>query len=187
MPAFPRLRSREFRCERAFLQAPAPPPPATSTQGGGAGSASDVPTVSAADLYANANRDRSSNKYDIALQEFQDYLRWYGNTELAPNAQYYIGAIHYNQGAFDLAVNDFDAVLERYSENNKTPDALYQKGLALQKMGRLTDGANEFAELIKRYPKNDLAARACDQRKAMGLNCGVPRAPETKTPPKKKK
>ena len=61
-------------------------------------------------------------------------------------------------------------MLEKYPDNNKTADALYSKGVALVKLGRLTDGADEFAELIKRSPKNDLAVKACDQRKAMGLS-----------------
>lgn len=172
------------------LQSPPPPPPTTSgvgTPATGGAVAPDTPTMSASDLYGNANRDRGSNKYDIALQEYQDYLRWYGNTDLAPNAQFYIGVIHYNQGQYDDAVNDFDVVLEKYPENPKTPDALYQKGLALQKLKRLTDSHTEFLELIKRYPKNDLSTQACDKLKAMGYNCGVPKTPATKTPAKKKK
>ena len=80
-----------------ILQAPpAPPPPATeSTIGTGAPPTIDPPTVSATDLYNNATRDRSSGKLDLALNEFLDYLKWYGNTDLAANAQYYIASIHY--------------------------------------------------------------------------------------------
>jgi tol-pal system protein YbgF len=178
------------------LQSPPPAPPTTTSGGGampagGAGSAApdSTPTIGATELYANANRDRGSGKYDIAIQEYQDYLRWYGNTDYAPNAQFYIGVCHYNQAKYEEAVNDFDVVLEKYPENNKTPDALFQKGLALQKMSRLTDSHTEFLELIKRYPKNDNATRACDQLKTMGYNCGVPRtsSPATKAPAKKKK
>src|SRR5215471_6993488 len=60
--------------------APAPPPPGTSgpggagTMAGGAGisapPANDAPTISATDLYANANRDRTGGKLDLALQEY---------------------------------------------------------------------------------------------------------------------
>jgi hypothetical protein len=46
--------------------------------------------------------------------------------------------------------------------------------MALVKLGRRTDGADEFTELMKRFPKSDLAVKACDQRKSMGLNCTVP-------------
>jgi TolA-binding protein len=67
-------------------------------------------------------------------------------------------------------------VLEKYPNNSKTADAMYAKGMALVKLGRRTDGADEFAQLIKDNPKSDLATKACDQRKSMGLNCAVPRA-----------
>jgi tol-pal system protein YbgF len=156
------------------LQAPPPPPPAQTAVGGTAAPA-ETPTISATDLYANAMRDRSGGKLDLALQEFSDYLKWYGNTELAPNAQFYIATIHSSQGDYDNAVQEFDMVLEKYPDNNKTSDALYNKGLVLTKMGRRTDGAQEYRELIKRFPTNELSKRACEQLKGMGLSCG-PRA-----------
>jgi len=116
----------------------------------------------ATDLYSNARRDMSGGKLDLALEEFSDYLKWYGNTDLAPNAQYYMAYIHSSQGDYDNAVKEFDMVLEKYPDNNKTPDSLYNKGLALTKMGRRTDGAQEYRELIQRFPANDLSKRACD-------------------------
>src|SRR5271157_76906 len=160
-----------------ILQTPPPPPTAATGVGDAAAAVPDTPTISAQDLYANANRDRGSKKYDLALQEYQQYLKWYGNTDLAANAQFYIGDIHYRQKNFDQAVQDFDVVIEKYSENNKTPDAIYSKGLALKSLSRLTESHSEFLELIKLYPRNDLAAQACDQLKSMGYNCPAPKAP----------
>jgi tol-pal system protein YbgF len=129
----------------------------------------------------------SGGKLDLALQEFSDYLKWYGSTDLAPNAQFYIASIHSSQGDYEQAVAEFDKVLEKYPDNNKTPDALYNKGLALTKMGRRTDGAQEYLELIQRFPSNDLAKRACDQRKSMGLSCGTRAATPAKSAPKRTK
>jgi TolA-binding protein len=169
----------------AVLQAPPPPPPpaATNPAMGGGGVPGLAPTANAApepcppagQLYPDANSDRTAGKYDLALKEYADYLRCYGNLPLAPNAQFYIGTVHALQGDNDSAVKDFDVVLEKYPDNNKTAEALYSKGLALVKLGRLTDGGNEFSEVIKRFSaKNpDLAAKACEQRKAMALGCGV--------------
>jgi TolA-binding protein len=155
----------------------APPPPAPSQSGAPvSGSAQDLPTISATDLYANADRDRLGGKLDLALSEFSDYLRWYGNTDMAPYAQYYIGWIHASQGANEDAVKDYDLVLEKYPDNKKTPDALFGKGQALVKLGRRTDANKEYQELMKRFPKSDLAPRACDQAKALGFNCGSARA-----------
>jgi tol-pal system protein YbgF len=143
------------------MQAPALPPPG----------ASGPPPMPAETLYQNALRDRSGGKPQLALQQFTDYLKYYSDTDLAPNAQYYIGEIHFSQGDLDVALKEFDLVLEKYADNNKTPDALYMKGLTLVKMGKRTQGAEEFQELAKRFPATFLATKACSQLKEMGLRC----------------
>jgi tol-pal system protein YbgF len=156
------------------IQAPAPAPPTGPATGSenGPSTAASVPPVQSSTLYANAMRDRSGGKPDLSLQEFNDYLKYYGNTDLAPNAQYYIAEIHLGQNKLDDALQEFDMVLEKYPDNNKTPDALYQKGITLVKMGKRTQGKQEFCELAKRFPSNDLAGRAKTQVKNLGLTCG---------------
>jgi TolA-binding protein len=168
-----------------ILQAPPSPPPPTAggpTIGGsGAPPTIGAPTVSATDLYSNAQRDRSSGKLDLALNEYSDYLKWYGNTDLAANAQYYIAYIHYSQADYDDALREFDLVLEKYpSDNNKIPDALFYKGMTLTRMGKRTAGAEEFKELYKRFPSSDLARQACSQLVSMGLRCASTGAAATK-------
>jgi TolA-binding protein len=160
------------------LQAPpAAPPPSPSGTGPGPAAAIETPTISATDLYNNAQRDRSSGKLDLAAQEFADYLKWYGTREMAPNAQFYIAYIHYSQANYDEALKEFDMVLEKYADdNNKRPDALYYKGMTLLRLGRRTQGAEEFKELLKRYPNHDLARQACSQLTTMGLKCAAARA-----------
>jgi tol-pal system protein YbgF len=172
------------------MSAPAPPPPASGggapgdpgAAAGGPPPANSAPTISASDLYNNANRDRNGGKFDLALQEYSDYLKWYGNTDLAPNAQYYIAWIHASQGDYGNAIREYDLVLEKYPDNNKTPDAMYGKGVALSRMGRRTDGSREFQELIKRFPTNGLAGQACTQLTNMGLKC--PSGRPAAAPPK---
>lgn len=155
------------------IQTPAAPPPAAGTSlGPPPAAAGNVPPVPAETLYQNAMRDRSGGKDDLALQEFSDYLKYYGNTDLAPNAQFYVGEIHLRQGNFDDALREFDMVLEKYPDNNKTADALYMKGRTLVQMGKRTQGKQEFCELVKRFPSSDLAGKARSQVKALGLTCG---------------
>ena len=167
-----------------ILQAPPPPPPPGPTGSAIAPGAPtlDSPTVSATDLYTNAQRDRSSGKLDLALNEFSDYLKWYGNTDLAANAQFYIAYIHYSQGDYDDALREFDLVLEKYpSDNNKVPESLYYKGMTLTRLGKRTAGAEEFKELYKRFPNHDLARQACSQLQSMGLRCASTGAAASKS------
>ena len=164
------------------MQAPAAAPPPGN--GGGPGvsppAAENAPPVPATTLYQNAMRDRSGGKDDLALQEFSDYLKYYGNSEFAPNAQFYVAELHLKQNDLDNALREFDMVLERYPDNNKTPDALYMKGATLVKMGKRTQGKQEFCELVKRFPANDLAGRARTQVKTLGLTCGPTPSGHTK-------
>src|SRR5271168_625813 len=62
------------------------------------------PPPSADTLYSNGLRDITSGKYDLARSEFQDYLKFYGETDLASNAQFYLGEIAYSQRQYDTAV-----------------------------------------------------------------------------------
>jgi TolA-binding protein len=167
------------------LQAPPAPPPQTGAPGGmpasGGSASADTPTMPLKELYENANRDREGGKFDLALQEYTDLLRWYGNTDLAPNAQYYIAWIHYAQGDYETAVKEYDLVLEKYPDtNNKMADAFYGKGMALMKLGRRTEANREFQELRKRFPNSSLAQQACRQIVSLGYQCGSVRA----APPK---
>jgi tol-pal system protein YbgF len=170
------------------LQAPPPPPPSATGGGTTSGGSPDTPPMSAQKLYETARGDYGGGKYDLAIQEFNDYLKYYGNTDLAPNAQFYIAMIHYGQKNYEDAVKEFDMVLEKYPDNNKTAEALLYKGRALVKMpGHKTDGASEFMEVIRRFPKSDEAVQACNERKTLGLNCGAPAATTSRGSAKRKK
>ena len=132
-------------------------------------------------LYDDAMRDKGGGNLDLALQGFDDYLKYFGATDLAPNAQFQVGEIYYQKNDFENAIKSFDLVLERWPENNKTPDAHYMKGMSLLKSGKRTAAGKEFLDVIDGYPTSDAAAKARTQRKALGLS--VPAA----APAKKRK
>src|SRR5438132_6040948 len=44
-------------------------------------------------LYNNALRDYNAAKYDLASQEFTDYIKYYPNTDLAGNSHFYLADI----------------------------------------------------------------------------------------------
>jgi tol-pal system protein YbgF len=115
-------------------------------------------------------RDRSGGNVELAMQGFQEYLKWFSKTELAPDAQYYVGELYFNRGEFTDAVSAFDAVLERYPENKKTPDAMYMKGMALLKANQRNEAAREFLNVIQKYPNAEVTAKARAQRRALGLS-----------------
>src|SRR6266581_6507684 len=66
-------------------------PTAGAVPPSGSSAAPSGPAPSANTLYDNGLRDIQTGKYDLARSEFQDYLKYYGETELASNAQFYLG------------------------------------------------------------------------------------------------
>ncbi len=71
--------------------APASSPGGASVQPTGSPAGSPAGSAPSADtLYSNGLRDITSGKYDLARSEFQDYLKYYGDTDLASNAQFYL-------------------------------------------------------------------------------------------------
>ena len=160
--------------------APANPAPtgATPTTSGSAsrpanavlpeGSASASPAPSADMLYSNGLRDITSGKYDLAKQEFQDYLKFYGDTDLASNAQFYLGEIAYAQKQYQEAVSQYDRVLTNYPKSFKLAPARFKKGMALLELGQKTAGIRELREVIRRYPGTDEEKRAKARLKELG-------------------
>jgi len=111
-------------------------------------------------LYNNGLRDYNSGKYDIANQEFGDYLKYYSNTDLAGNAQFYLGEIAYRQGNFQGAIQAYDTVLQQYAGGNKAAAAQLKKGFALLELGQRDAGVRELNSLIARYPRSVEATQA---------------------------
>lgn len=140
---------------------------------GNAGNAAPPPDQ----LYNNALRDYNSGKYDLSSQEFGDYLKYYGNTDLAGNAQYYLADIEYRQGNFQQAVSDYDKVLEQYPGGNKAAAAQLKKGYALLELGQKEAGVRELNSLIARYPRSIEASQARDRLKRLGVSSGTAHRP----------
>ncbi|HTP69206.1 MAG TPA: tol-pal system protein YbgF [Dongiaceae bacterium] len=128
------------------------------------------PAPSADTLYSNGLRDITSGKYDLARSEFQDYLHYYGDTDLASNAQFYLGEIAYSQKKFDAAVDEYDKVLNNYPKSFKLAPARLKKGMALIELGQKNPGIKELREVVKRYPGTEEERRARARLKDMGVS-----------------
>jgi tol-pal system protein YbgF len=121
-------------------------------------------------LYNNALRDYNSANFDLASQEFGDYLKYYQNTDLAGNAQFYLGDIDYRQGNFEAAVKAYDTVIEQYPDGNKAAAAQLKKGYALLELGQRQAGVRELNALITRYPRSIEATQAKERLKKLGAS-----------------
>jgi tol-pal system protein YbgF len=131
------------------------------------------PAPSADMLYSNGLRDITSGKYDLARQEFLDYLKYYGTTDLASNAQFYLGEIAYHQKQYQDAVAEYDKVLTAYPKSFKLAPARLKKGMALIELGQKSPGIRELREVVRRYPGTEEERSARAKLKELGVAVSV--------------
>jgi tol-pal system protein YbgF len=138
--------------------------PAKPTGAGSAPNTSAIPAgvPSANTLYDSGIGDIRTGKLDLARSEFQDYLKYYATTDLASNAQFYLGEIAYSQKKYDEAVGEYEKVLTNYPKSFKLAPARLKQGMALIALGQKADGIRQLREVVKRYPgtEEDRLARA---------------------------
>jgi tol-pal system protein YbgF len=125
---------------------------------------------SADTLYSNGLRDITSGKYDLARSEFEDYLKFYADTDLASNAQFYLGEIFYKQKQYVDAVAAYDKVLSNYPKSFKLGPARLRKGMALLELGQKNAGVRELRDVVKRYPGSDEDRLARTKLKELGVS-----------------
>lgn len=126
-------------------------------------------------LFAAAYSDYSRGNYDLAMSEFKQYVEIYPSSELADNAQYWIGEILYAQKKLPEAVAEFEKVKAVNSSGDKTTVALYKRGLILLEMEKKEDAVAQFHAIFKEYPKTKEGELATQQLQQL--------APELLAPP----
>jgi len=142
--------------------------PAGGTPSGSGNGLSSMPGISSDTLYQNALRDFTTGKYDLARQEFGDYVKQFPNTDLASNAQFYLGEISYQQGEYKDAIAQYNVVLTNYPQSYKQGASLLKKGLAEVEMGSKATGIRDLREVVRRFPGTDDARRAQAKLKELG-------------------
>lgn len=114
-------------------------------------------------LFAAAYGDYSKGLYDLAITEFRQYIETYPTSEMADNAQYWIGECLYGKKQLNQAVEEFDKVVTQFPKGDKVPAARLKKGMALVELGRTDEARAEFTAIITRYRGSSEAILARQQ------------------------
>jgi tol-pal system protein YbgF len=130
------------------------------------------PPASADVLYSNGLRDVNGKHYDLATQEFQDYLKYYGETDLASNAQFYLGEIAFMQNQYQPALDAYNKVIEKYPKSFKTASARMRKGYCLAELGQKAAAIRELRAVVRLYQGTDEAKRSAAKLREMGATVG---------------
>lgn len=119
-------------------------------------------------LFAAAIGDYYRANYDLALSEFRQYVETYPSSEMADNAQFWIGKSLFAKGQYAEAITEFDKLSLTFPKGDKVPGARFEKGLALVKIGQVEAAKAEFQGLIKVFPRSSEAFLARQQLQQLG-------------------
>ena len=122
--------------------------------------------------YEAAQGQRRVGNYQGAIVAFQNFIKQYPKSNLAPRAQYWIGDSYFNLRDFKLAIGSQQTLLKAYPDSPTVPDAMLNIASSQIEMGESAVGRKTLEELVAKYPVSEAAEKA--KRRITGLNASGP-------------
>jgi tol-pal system protein YbgF len=100
---------------------------------------------------------------DGARQGFAAFLRDYENSDLSPNARYWLGEAYYGKKDYQQAIDSYDRVELDFPRSEKVPAAILKKGYAYLAMKDKKRASSAFIQVVTLYPRSPEAGKASDK------------------------
>ncbi len=111
-----------------------------------------------------------AGRYDLAESAFRQFLGSYAGSELAPEAQYWLGESLFARGEYGRAAEEFRAGYKAYPKSRRGPDTLLKLGLSMAGLGYRDEACQMYAATLKQYPQmsNGLRQRVVNEQASAG-------------------
>lgn len=102
--------------------------------------------------YRGALLRYEAGDFDGARRDLEKFLDQYPQSDLADNAQYWIGECYYAEKDYEPAAEAFHAVGLHFPFGNKVPDAYLKAGMSYLNIGRNREARESFVTLADLFP-----------------------------------
>jgi tol-pal system protein YbgF len=106
-------------------------------------------------------------RYDDAIAGFTAFIQQYPQSQLVPNAEFWMGESHYQQSDFQGALINYKAVVENYPDSSKAPDALLKMGYAQYELKDWKAARKTLTTVVNKYPSSRSARFAKERLQRM--------------------
>jgi len=144
-------------------QGTAPPPSDTTLQTAPAGAADEKGEY---DQAFNALKD---GRYAESARRFQGFIGQYPNSELTPNAYYWLGESYYVTQNYPISLDTFQKLLAQFPNSQKAPDALLKVGYCQYEMKQWDQAEATLNQVVQKYPDTTVARLAQGRLRALKL------------------
>ena len=117
--------------------------------------------------YRGAWQALNGQQYDKAIQQFRTFQRKNPASELADDAQYWIGESYFTRRDYNRAILEYNDVL-KYRKGDKVPAALLRQSQAFVEIGDKTDARLILQKLINDHPNSQQAKDARERLQNLG-------------------
>jgi tol-pal system protein YbgF len=100
------------------------------------------------------------NDFASAIDAFKAFLKDYPSSQLASNANYWIGISYANMRDYPRALAAQGDLLNRYPQSAKAPDAMLAIAAIQAEQGDNGSARNTLEDIIARYPLSEAAGKA---------------------------
>jgi tol-pal system protein YbgF len=123
----------------------------------------EIAMINPTEIYKTSYNDYVKGNYDLAISGFQEFVKKFPDSELAGNAQYWIGESFYSLQDFDKAAVEFDKVITNYPNNRKIASAMLKKGYSYLRLGKDEKAKELFIEVTRKFPQS-VEAKLAEQK-----------------------
>ncbi len=117
--------------------------------------------------YRMAFEQLKQRQFKAAIRSFDQFLKQYPYSQLAPNAWYWMGEASYADGAFQQAANFFEKVLKDYPESPKADDAALKLGYTYYEMKKWAKARVALKDLMMKSSGSTVGRLAAERLKRM--------------------
>lgn len=126
-----------------------------------------------------ANKDINTKNYDKAIQSYENLVKEYPESNLAPESLFKLASLYQShlinsipmRQSLEKAAQLYGEVFDKYPESPKASQALFLKGFILANdLNEYDQAKNAYTLFLKKYPNNDLAPSAKEELEHLGMS-----------------
>ena len=112
------------------------------------------------DTYDLALSAFKEGEYGEAIVRFKKFLEKHGKSDLADNAQFWIGECYMSLQQYEQAILAFQQVIKKYPKGNKVANAMLRQAFAFYEIKDRISARLLLKKIIKKYPGSSEAKTA---------------------------
>ena len=127
----------------------------------------ESPVVSETQLYETTLATYKKAQYEEALIGFKSFVEKYPKSDLADNAQFWVGECYMGLKQYEQAILAYQEVIKKYPKGNKVPNAMLRQAFAFYEIKDKVSSRLLLKKIIKKYPGSSEAKIASAKLKTL--------------------